>query len=78
MKNFYIAVTVEENGKYYSYIVKVAPSDNLLTKLAIKGIKTANIYPTRKKAIEIVKEWRTQYRANGVYMFDEWGGVAEC
>ena len=38
MKYFYIAVQVEESGKYYAYAVKVSESDNLLSKLKIKNI----------------------------------------
>jgi len=55
MKYFYIAVTVAENGKYYAYAVKVSESDNLLSKLNIKGILHANIYPSKKKAAEVVE-----------------------
>ena len=70
MKNFYIAVTIEESTRYYAYIVKVSESDNLLSKLSIKGIKTANIYPTKKRATEIVNHWNACYKTNGTYLFD--------
>lgn len=71
MKYFYIAVTVAENGKYYAYAVKVSESDNLLSKLNIKGILHANIYPSKKKAAEVVETWNASYKANGTYLFDE-------
>ena len=71
MKYFYIAVTVAENDKYYAYAVKVSESDNLLSKLNIKGILHANIYPSKKKAAEVVKTWNASYKANGTYLFDE-------
>lgn len=71
MKYFYIAVTVAENGKYYAYEVKVSESDNLLSKLNIKGILHANIYPSKKKAAEVVETWNASYKANGTYLFDE-------
>ena len=50
----YIAVQVTENGKNYAYAVKVAESDNLLSKLEIKGITAANLCGSRKEAEEIV------------------------
>lgn len=71
MKYFYIAVQVEEGGKYYAYAVKVSESDNLLSKLNIKGILHANIYPSKKKAAEVVETWNASYKANGTYLFDE-------
>jgi len=67
---FYFAVTVCEFGKYYSYVVKVAQSDNVLSKLAIKNIVTANICPTKKCAADLVTGWNNGYKANGTYMFD--------
>ena len=71
MKHFYIAVTVEENGKYYAYAVIVSQNDNVLSKLAIKGILHANICETKKKCIEIVNLWNNSYKANGTYIFDD-------
>jgi hypothetical protein len=70
MKYFYFAVTIEENKKYYSYIVKTASYDNLLSTLKIKNIISANIYPSKKKATEIVNHWNACYKANGNYLFD--------
>ena len=71
MKNFYIAVQVCENGKYYAHIVKATESDNLLSRLKISNIISANIYPTKKCATEIVEFWRECYKRNGKYMFSE-------
>lgn len=71
MKNFYIAVQIKENEKYYAYMVRVTECDNLLSKLAIKNIITANIFPTKKAAAAAVDAWRAGYRANGIYLFDE-------
>ena len=71
MKYLYIAVQVEENGKYYAYAIKVSESDNLLSKLKIKNIVTANIFRTKKRAVEVVESWNRMYKENGNYMFDE-------
>lgn len=70
MKYFYFAVTIEENGKYYSYIVKVSPFDNVLYKLNIPGIIQATITPTKKAAAELVKAWNATYKTNGRYLYD--------
>lgn len=70
MKYFYIAVTVEENGKYYSFAVKVSESDNLPSKLAIKGLLQANLCQTKKQAREVVNFWNIIHRENGCFMFD--------
>lgn len=71
MKYFYIVVQVEECGKYYAYTVKVSESDNLLSKLKIKNIVTANICRTKKQAAAIVEVWNNAHKASGRYIFDE-------
>lgn len=67
----YIAVQVTENGKNYAYAVKVSESDNLLSKLAIKGIAAANLCSTKKEAEEVVTAWNEAFKNNGSYMFGE-------
>lgn len=69
MKNFYIAVQVEENEKLYAYVIKVSSSDNLLSKLTIKNIITANICKTKKEAEALVENWNEGHKANNRYMF---------
>lgn len=71
MKHFYIAVTIAENGKFYAYVVKLSPSDNILPKLKINGILHANICSTKKQATETVNHWNACYKANGTFLFDE-------
>ena len=70
MKNFYVVVQICENNKYYAYIVKATENDNLLAKLQIKNIITANICPTGKAARALVNQWNTEHRANNRYIFD--------
>lgn len=67
----YIAVQMTENGKNYAYAVKVSESDNLLSKLAIKGITAANLCGSRKEAEEVVTTWNEAFKNNGSYMFGE-------
>ena len=71
MKNFYIACQFRENGKYYACVVPVTESDNLLSKLKINNIISANICPTQKAARELVLLWRAGYIENGNYMFSD-------
>ena len=68
--NSYIAVTVSENGKYYSYMIKYHNSNNLLNIAKIKGILYANICDTKKEAERIVEQWNESYKQNGTYMFE--------
>ena len=85
MANFYIAVTAEQDRNerhllprenpeyspgYYAYMVKCSDQDNLKSILdTIGGLRYANIYPTKKRAAEIVEFWNTGYKANGTYLF---------
>ena len=70
MKNYYVAVSIQENEKYYAYAIKVNESDNLLSKLKIKGIMHANICNTKKHAESVVNHWNDAYKNNGTYLFD--------
>ena len=86
MKNFYIAVTVQQdrnetiftkrinsepNIGYYAYVVKCSEQDNIKSILGmIGGLLYANIYPTKKKASEIPASWNDGYKANGTYFFN--------
>lgn len=71
MSYTYFAVAIEENDKYYAYLVKCAESDNVCSKLKIKGLTHTNVFKTKKKAAEAVTAWNEQYKANGSYLFDK-------
>lgn len=71
MKNHYIAVQIKENDKLYAYVVKVLESDNLIAKLDIGNIITANICRSKKEAESIARHWNACHKANGKYLFDE-------
>lgn len=70
MKKYYIAVTIQENEKYYSYVLTVPECINLIKALEIKNIYNALICSTKKSAAEIVEMWNDTYKCNGSYMFD--------
>lgn len=67
----FAVVSIEKNGKNYAYAMKVSDQDNLVAKFNIKGIKTAVLCGTRKKAKELVSAWNTSYRENETYLYDE-------
>ena len=69
MKNTYIAVTIKENDRFYSYGVKVNASDNVLSKLEIKNIVYANICNSKKHCEELVKVWNNQYKLNNENLY---------
>ena len=70
MRYFWLAVQIQENGKFYACIMRVGESDNLVSKLSLKGFTTANICKSKKQAAEIVTFWNEAHKANGRYMFD--------
>ena len=74
MKNFYIAVQIKENDKFYAYVIKVSKSDNLLSKLEIPNIITANICQSKKEAenmclISWVRSWNDGFKANDAHYY---------
>ena len=69
MKNYYIAVQIEEDGKLYAYALKVNTMDNLLSKLEINNIVVANLCDTKKKAEELVNLWNESFKSNKTYLF---------
>ena len=86
MKNFYLAVTIEQDKNesiinertppeyspgYYSYIVKCSESQNVKSVLdSIGGLLYANICPTKKQAAATVEYWNLMHKRNGTYLFD--------
>lgn len=71
MKSTYLAIEVQENGKYYAYGLKVNSHMNLLSELNIKGIVSATICDSKKHCEEMVDTWNAQYKANENYLFDD-------
>ena len=70
-KNIFLALTVEENGKFYSWAYKVSSRNNLCDVLArIENLVSANVCDSCSKAKEIVSAWNDTYKANGTYLFD--------
>lgn len=70
MKNYFIAAQIKENEKFYAYVIKVSKSDNLISKLNIMNLVTANICQSKKEAERIVNSWNDTHKANNKYMFD--------
>ena len=66
MRNTYIAVIAEENGKRYAYGIKVSPmlKDH-------KRLVAGNVCETKKRMVELVNNWNEGFRQNGCYMFDD-------
>lgn len=72
MKKIYIAIQVEENGKYYAFVYAIKTGENL--KPHIERHKNANIFhlcESKKQAREIATRWNATYKANNSYLFDE-------
>lgn len=73
MKNIFIAITICENDKYYSYVIKhyVNGDNNLLSTLNIKNIATATVFDTLRHAKYTVNYWNAIYKTNNQYLFDD-------
>lgn len=71
MKYTWLALQIEENGKFYAYASRVSTADNLVSKLSRKSLVTANICTSKKDATALVNAWNTAHKANGKYMFSE-------
>lgn len=70
MKNNYILITVTENDKYYSYVLKVPETQNLISALKIKNIISATIYPTKRQASSDAIFNNNIYKKNNAFLFD--------
>lgn len=71
MKYTWLALQIEENGKFYAYASRVSTADNLVSKLSRKSLVTANICTSKKEAAATVNAWNAAHKANRKYMFSE-------
>lgn len=72
MRNTYIAVIAEENGKRYAYGIKASTMLNLVAMLKDhKHLVAGNVCETKKHMVELVNNWNEGFRQNGCYMFDD-------
>lgn len=68
MKNFYLAITKQEDGKNFAFVVRYYNCNNLLsTLLQYRNLKFVHIYDSKKKAEEVVESWNKDFKANGTY-----------
>lgn len=70
MSRLYAVITVEEDGKYISYVLPFSSADNVISKLTIKNISFAHIYKSKKEAEKVCRYWNECSKNNGTYMFD--------
>lgn len=71
MEYTWLALQIEENGKFYAYASRVSTAENLVSKLSRKSLVTANICTSKKEAAALVNTWNEAHKANGKYMFSE-------
>lgn len=69
MKNTFIAIEIQDKDKYVASVLKIRPSDNLLSKLQIKGLVHANICTSKKAALSVANFWNESNYKNGHYPF---------
>lgn len=71
MKYIYIVITIEEEGRYHSYGIKVETNTNLLSKLNIKNMINAHLCESRGQCFLLATSWNKSYKENGTYLFDK-------
>lgn len=70
MKSIFLACTVEQNGKYISFVDVWQCHNNLKCLFdAHPDLVTAHICESRKQADEIVLSWNAAYKSNGTYLY---------
>lgn len=67
----YLVVTICENEKYYSYVIKHNNNNNLLKTLNIKNLLHVNAFNSMKQAKETCERWNAAYKFNNQYLFGE-------
>lgn len=69
MKNLYLVITIQENGRRYAYAHKQSYNNNLLNLANIKGVEFVAPCETLKKAKATAESWNAAYKANNQYLF---------
>lgn len=69
MNNFYYVVTIQENEKYYSYVLPVKQNNNLLSAFKIKNVINITPHKTKKHASSVANFLNIQYKTNENYLF---------
>ena len=69
----WIAVQIENAGLWDAVIIPVSDCDNLISKLKIDGIRAAQVYNTKRAAVETVLQWRDMFRKEGIYRWEQPG-----
>lgn len=71
MKKFYFAVTIEENKKYYSFVMTIRENENTAERLKHPNIIIAQLCSTKKAAASVVNHWNACHKANNEFLFDD-------
>ena len=71
MKYFWLAATVRENDRCYSFAFRVSEDTNLKCRLeGIQNLYYANIMPSKRRAVEVANAWNDAWKAKGIFLFD--------
>ena len=71
MKNHFFAATIQKNGKYYSFVMKIGENENAAAKLKHPDIIIAQLCSSKKAAAYVVNHWNACHKTNGQYLFDD-------
>ena len=70
MKKIYVAVSIEEDNKYYAFIDTIQTGVNLKPFLERYTANIVRLCETKKQAEEIVAHWNACYKVNNQYLFN--------
>lgn len=71
MKNTYIVLQIQEDGRMYSYVTVTHEGRNLFYDLSrISGLVCAEVMPTKKAAYELAQRYNESFHYTGIYYFD--------
>ena len=71
MKKIYLAISVEENGKYYAFADTIKVGENLMVHVGRYKADVLHLCESKKEAEELVMRWNAVHKANGTFLFSE-------
>ena len=70
-KNFYFLALKKNGNRCRAEIMKVTPSNNILTRYTLlQGITVIRPCETKKEAEELCEKWNQSYMKYGTYLCD--------
>ena len=70
MKNIFVVVVTEEDGKYYAIADTIHTGQNIIPIMQrYKDAVIIHLCETRRQADDLAFAWNNDYKRNGTYLF---------